>query len=77
MRKFQVIRACVDKTTGKLLQPGAVLEVSEARAQELEKAQKYVTEITAPAPEEKPEETTEEQPKKAPTKKAGRRKKAE
>lgn len=77
MRKFQILKQCYDKHTGRLLTPGTVLEVNEARAQELEKAPKYAAEIKAPEPEpvKDPEEQKEE--KKAPAKKtAGRKKKA-
>lgn len=76
MRKFKILKACRDKYTGKMLLPGDVLEVTDARAVELRKAQKYCTELEDKAPVPDPvTDPVPEAPKAAPKKRAPRKKK--
>lgn len=76
MRKFKILKACRDKYTGKMLAPGDVLEVTDARAVELRKAPKYCTELEdkAPAPDSETDPVPEA-PKAAQKKRAPRNKK--
>ena len=77
MRQFKILKTCHDKHTGRTLTAGTIIEVSEARAKELEAAPAYAEEIKAPEPEPVKDPEPETEPKKAPAKKktAGRKKK--